>query len=161
MPTCSASLLVLFASFFLVSQNARAQAEQPPNDSVRVTVVVNEDGSNTAYQMDPANHKGSATTTAANGTVLSKTEYVLDDAGRPATGKSYGTHDKLLFSSVYKYDAAGRLREEDRFEKDNRPAGKIVYDYDAAGRQTGYSVFDRNGQVIGGASPPVPPKGRR
>ncbi len=163
MPTRSASVLVLFASLFLAGQNARAQ-DDSSNDSVHVSVIVNDDGTNTAYQMDPANHKGSAITTASNGRVLNKIEYVLDDAGRFATGISYSGDGKLLFSTIYRYDAAGRLQEEDRFGKDKRPAGKIVYAYDTAGKQTGYTVYDANGQVIGRTSAPMPtppPRSRR
>jgi hypothetical protein len=158
----NAAFLCLAAPLLLVNQNARAQTEPSPNDSIRVSVIGNEDGSTTAYQVDVANHKGSAITTAPGGKVLSKIEYVLDDAGRYASGKSYSADGKLLFSTAYKYDTAGRLREEDRFGKDKRPAEKIVYDYDAAGKLTGYSVLDPNGKVLGRTSVPAPtPKKRR
>jgi hypothetical protein len=164
MPTRSVSFLFFFALFSPVSQNVRAQAEASPNDSVRVSVIVNGDGSTTAYHLDTINHKAAATTTEHNGKVREKIHYVLDDAGRFASGKVYSPDGKLLFTTIYRYDSTGPLREEDRFGKDGQPMAKIVYDYDAAGRQTGYSVLDRNGQVIGRTSAPKPtptPKGRQ
>ena len=150
------------APLLFVNPIASGQTDPPPNDSVRVSVTLNEDGSRTSYQFDPANHKAVATTTERAGKVRGKIEYVLDDAGRFGSGKVYGADGKFLFSTVYKYDAAGRLREESRFGKDNQPTEKIVYDYDAEGKQTGYSVLDRNGKIVGRTSTPTPtPKSRR
>jgi hypothetical protein len=162
MPTRSAFVLFVFVSSSLVSANARAQSESPAaNDSIRVSVTMNEDGSHTSYQFDTANHKAVATTTERGGKPRGKIEYVLDDAGRFGSGKIYGPDGKFQFTAVYKYDSAGHLLEEARFGKDNQPTEKIVYDYDASGRQTGYSVLDQNGKVIGHTTPRATPNGRR
>jgi DNA-binding beta-propeller fold protein YncE len=136
----------------LLAQNETAT----PNDSVRVSVTLNQDGSRTVYQFDPANHRATATTTAANGKPAGKIQYVLDEAGRFSGGQVFGADGKFLFRTTYKYDAAGRLQEESRFGKDDRPVGKLVYSYDAAGKQTGYSVFDGAGKLIGQTSPVMP-----
>lgn len=161
-PTRSVLALLFFLPAFLATRLTQAQADSSPNDSVRVSVTLNEDGSRTSYQFDPANHKAIATTTERDGKVRQKIEYALDDAGRFGSGKVYGPDGKFLFSAIYKYDAAGRLREEGRFSKDNQPAGKIVYDYDAAGKQVGYSLLDKNGKIIGHTSTPTPtPRTRR
>jgi hypothetical protein len=150
------------ATLLFVDPIASGQTDPGPNDSIRVNVTLNEDGSHTSYQFDPANHKAVATTTERDGKARGKIEYVLDDAGRFGSGKVYGADGKFLFSTIYKYDASGRLREEARFGKDNQPTEKIVYDYNAEGKQTGYSVFDRNGKIIGRTTPTKPtPKARR
>ncbi len=160
----NAAFLCLAAPFLLVNSKAPGQTDPAPNDSVHVSVIVNQDGSSTGYQVDPSNHKAIATTTETTGKVRTKVEYILDEAGRFGSGKVFGANGKLLFSTVYKYDAAGHLLEEDRFAKDGQSVGKIVYDYNAAGRQTGYSVLDRTGKILGRTSAPKPtptPKTRR
>ena len=162
MLTRSAFVLFVFVSFSLVSHHTRAQSESPAaNDSIRVSVTMNEDGSHTSYQFDTVNHKATATTRERGGKLRGKIEYVLDDAGRFGSGKIYGADGKFQFTAVYKYDSAGHLLEEARFGKDDQPTEKIVYDYDAAGRQTGYSVLDRNGKVIGRTTPRAAPKGHQ
>ncbi len=155
----NAAFLCLAAPLLLVTPIASSQTS--PNDSIRVSVTLNEDGSRTSYQFDPANHKAVATTTERDGKPRGKIEYVLDDAGRFGSGKIYGADGKFLFSALYKYDAAGRLSEERRVGKDGQPLGKIAYDYDATGKQTGYSILDRNGKMVGHTSTPTPaPKAR-
>jgi hypothetical protein len=162
MPARSTFLPALALALSLVSRAAQGQTDTAPNDSVRVSVTLNQDGSRTSYQFDPANHKATSTTTERDGKARGKIEYQLDEAGRFGSGKIYGPDGKFLFNASYKYDASGRLLEESRTDKDNQPTGKIVYDYDAAGRQTGYSVLDRNGKIIGRTTPVTPPpKGRK
>jgi hypothetical protein len=148
---------LLFCSFCLGARFLFAQeGTATPNDSVRVSVTLNQDGSRTVYQFDPANHRATATTTAANGKPAGKIQYVLDEAGRFGGGQVFGADGKFLFRTTYRYDATGRLQEESRFGKDDRPVGKLVYSYDAAGKQTGYSVFDGSGKLIGQTSPATP-----
>src|SRR3954453_8825228 len=123
---------------------------------VRVTLSVNDDGTRTAYEFDPANHKATATTTTAEGKQQGKIRYVLDDAGRFASGEVYGPADKFRFKSVYKYDPAGRLSEETQSSRDGVLQNRIVYAYDKAGKQTGYSVYDGAGKLLGRATPVMP-----
>ncbi|MGI9086692.1 MAG: hypothetical protein ACR2HH_02960 [Chthoniobacterales bacterium] len=133
---------------------APAQLQTPSsNDAVRVTLKVNEDGSRTAYQFDPANHKATATTTSVEGKPAGKTLYVLDDAGRFASGVIYGARGEFLFKSRYKYDPAGRLNEETQLTKDGVVEHKIVYNYDPDGKQTGYAVYDGRGKLLGKTTP--------
>jgi len=77
---------------------------QSANDSVRVNVTVNADGSRTAYEFDQPNHKATATTTEPDGKPRSKIRYKLDDAGRFASGVVYGPDGKFRFKSRYKYE---------------------------------------------------------
>jgi hypothetical protein len=134
-----------------------AQAETAaPNDSVRVSVTLNQDGSRTVYKFDPPNHRATATTTAANGKPGGKIQYVLDEMGRFSSGEVFGADGQFLFRTTYRYDASGRLQEESRFAKDGHAIGKLVYSYDGAGKQTGYSVFDGSGKLIGQTSPATP-----
>ena len=127
---------------------------QSANDSVRVNVTVNADGSRTAYEFDQPNHK--ATATEPDGKPRSKIRYKLDDAGRFASGVVYGPDGKFRFKSRYKYDKAGRIEEETQLGRDDKVLSKIVYSYDAAGKQTGYSTFDDKGQALGRVTAPSP-----
>ena len=129
---------------------------QGANDSVRVNVTVNPDGSRTAYEFDQPNHKATVTTTERDGKPRSKIRYTLDDAGRFASGVVYGPDGKFRFKSRYKYDKAGRIEEETQLGQDDKVLSKIVYSYDAAGKQTGYSTFDEKGQLIGCVTAPSP-----
>jgi hypothetical protein len=143
-------------AFSLASSPARAQSAPPQsNDSVRVSVTLNEDGSRTSYQFDNPNHKATATTTGPDGKPQGKIEYLLDDVGRFGSGRIFGPDGKFQFRSLYKYDAAGHLQEESKFGKDDRLLSKIVYAYDSAGKQTGYAVYDGNGKLIGQTSSPL------
>lgn len=149
--------ILAFLPLCLLAQSVVAQPPAPtPNDSVRVSVTLNEDGSRTVYEFDPPNHKATATTTDRAGKPHGKIQYELDEAGRFGRGRIFGPDGQFRFRSVYKYDAAGRLQEESQFGKDDRLASRIVYTYDPAGRQSGYSVFDGAGKLIGQTSSPTP-----
>jgi hypothetical protein len=142
--------------FGLCARCVVAQSNAPtPNDSVRVSVTLNEDGSRTTYEFDPPNHKATSTTTSRDGKPQGKIQYVLDDEGRFGSGRIFGPDGKFRFRSVYKYDAAGRLLEENQFGPDDQLVHKIRYTYDAAGKQSGYSVLDGSGKIIGQTSSPV------
>ncbi len=146
------SLLSSCLGAFLV--NAQSDAP-PPNDMVRVSVTINEDGSRTTYEFDPANHKATSTTRSSDGKPQGKILYELDAAGRFGTGRIFGADGKFRFRSTYKYDGAGHLQEESQFGPDDRLAHKIVYTYDAAGKQSGYSIFDGTGKLLGQTSAPL------
>jgi hypothetical protein len=152
-PSFSTALLLL--CFTWVSRDLLlAQGEtSTPNDSVRVSVTLNQDGSRTIYKFDSPNHRATATTTGGNSKPQGKIEYTLDDAGRFSGGEVFAADGKFLFRTTYRYDPSGHLQEESRFAKDGHPLGKLVYSYDAAGKQTGYSVFDGAGKLIGQTSP--------
>jgi len=134
------------------SINAQLQ-DRGAAETVRVTVSVNEDGSRTSYQFDPANRKAEATTTSAAGKRLSKIRYNLDDAGRFAAGEVYDAKNRLRFKTQYKYNAVGQLVQETQLTKDDAVHHKIVYAYDQNGKQTGYSVFDPAGKLLGQTTP--------
>lgn len=153
---------------------ARAQAQDDAGSGIkRVTVSQNNDGSRTTYEIDTAARKEVATTTSADGKVLSKILYELDEAGRFATGQVFGPGDQFRFKTTYKYDSAGRLAEETQLTKNDVVRGKLVYSYDQlTGRQTGYATYDGAGKLIGqtrvngsGSAPAIeptaPPQKRR
>jgi hypothetical protein len=129
---------------------------QTADDTIRVTISVNADGSRTTYQFDNAKHQAIATTADPDGKARSKVVYGLDDSGRFANGVVFGPDDKFLFKTVYKYDAAGRLEQETRLDKGDSVIEKTVYKYDAAGKQFGASTFDATGKLISGSASPAP-----
>ena len=137
-----------------------AQTPAPnSNDTIRVTVTENADGSRTTYQYDNAKHEAIATTADPDGKARGKVVYRIDDAGRFGSGVVFGPDGKFLFKTIYKYDGAGRLEQETHLAKDDSVVNKIVYKYDPAGKQIGYSVFDSAGKLISGpaSTSPTPP----
>lgn len=142
-------VLIAFAATFPIQA-------QTTDDTIRVTVAVNADGSRTTYQFDNAKHQAIATTADADGKARGKVVYRLDDAGRFESGIVFAPGDKFLFKTVYKYDAAGRLEQETRLDKGDSLIEKTVYKYDAAGKQIGASTFDATGKLISGTSSPAP-----
>lgn len=156
-----ATLLCVRRLFFLLSLLASplcAQEQSASADgSVRVSVVINPDGSRTAYELDYANRRGSATTTGKDGKVREKIKYVLDENGRFARGSIFAPDGKFRFRATYKYDGAGHQTEEARTAKDGSSLGRIVYQYDSAGRQSGYATYDEKGNLIGQTSAAQPP----
>ncbi|MBA2623670.1 MAG: hypothetical protein H0U88_08655 [Chthoniobacterales bacterium] len=142
-----------------VAHTGQAQLQEgATGDSIRVTVSMNQDGSRTAYEFDPANKKATATTTNSGGRATGKIHYQLDNAGRFGTGEVYDGKGRLQFKTVYRYEASGRLIEEARLTKDGAPMQKLVYAYDADGKKTGYSVYAADGKLLGSTKPvPSPP----
>lgn len=131
----------------LVAAAVCAQAQQD-NGDVRVSVVLNADGSRTVYENDAANHKSVATTTAKDGKLRDKIRWDLDENGRFLRGEVFGPKEQFRFTLQNKYDASNRLIEETHFAKDQSVIGKIVFRYDAAGHQIGYSTYDGNGKLL-------------
>ncbi len=85
---------------------------QASDEAVRVTVMVNSDGSKTVYQTNSVMHEATATTTDQGGQVKGKVVYKLDADGRYETAQILGPHGALRFKSRYRYDEQGRLAEE-------------------------------------------------
>lgn len=136
-----------------LAATAAAQTAPPGNnDSIRVSVTVNPDGTRTSFQFDTANHKATAMTTDAAGKTISKTVYRLDQQDRFGTSVTFSADGRLHHKSIYKYDARGRMEQETQLDRNDAPFAKIVYSYDVNGRQTGYSVFDANGKLMGQTS---------
>jgi len=144
--------LFLLVGTFAPSTRAQLQSGGAI-EPIRVTVSMNEDGSRTAYEFDTANRKAVATTTGANGKLVSKIRYELDDAGRFAKGQVLGPDEKLRFKTLYKYDAAGRLAEETQLTREEAVKLRLVYAYDATGKPSGYSVYDSSGKLLGQTRP--------
>ena len=128
------------------------------DETIRVTVSLNNDGSRTVYQFDNAKHEATATTTEPDGKPRGKIVYQVADGGRFVSGTAYGPDDKFLFKGLYKYGAGGRLEQETHLAKDDSLMNRIVYKYDAKGKQIGYSVFDASGKSISGTASPTPAK---
>ena len=147
------SRLPILLAFALAALSAHAQSN---DDTIRVTVTVNADGSRTTYQYDNAKHEAIATTADSDGKARGKVVYRIGNNGRFENGIVYGPGDKFLFKTLYKYDAAGRLEEETHLDQGDSTVNRIVYKYDPAGKQTGYTVFDATGKSISGAAAPVP-----
>jgi hypothetical protein len=125
-----------------------AQGQALPGE-VRVSVVLNTDGSRTVYETDAGNRKSVATTTGSNGKVRERINYELDENGRYSRGEILGPKGEFRFKALYKYDANNHLSEEIHLAKDESVLGKLIFHYDAAGHQTGYSVYDGAGRPLG------------
>lgn len=129
-----------------------SHAQLPPTagDAIRLTISQNADGSKTAYEVDPANRRATATTTSRDGKPVGTIRYTLDAAGRYATGEVLDAKGAFRFNTAYKYDeVSGKLLEETQSTKEGKVNLKLVYAYDANGRPAGYSVYDGNGKLIG------------
>ena len=146
------SLMMLFA----LAASAFSLLAQSSDDTIRVTVTVNADGSRTTYQYDNSKHEAIATTADSDGKARGKVAYKIDNNGRFESGIVYGPDDKFLFKTLYKYDAAGRLEEETHLDKDDSVVNRTVYKYDPTGKQVGFSVFDATGKLISGKAVATP-----
>jgi hypothetical protein len=157
----SASLMrrALPAGLLMFALLAGAHGQALPSE-VRVSVVLNTDGSRTVYETDAGNRKSTATTTATNGKVREKIRYDLDENGRFIRGEVLGPKEEFRFIALYKYDANNHLSEEIHLAKDQTVLGRIVFRYDNAGHQIGYSAYDGAGKLLGqtAAATSPPPK---
>ena len=134
---------------------------QQNSGEVRVSVVLNADGSHTVYENDAANHKTVATTTGKDGKVREKIRYELDEDGRFARAEVLGPKEQFRFFTQYKYDATNHVIEETHFAKDQSVIGKIIFRYDAAGHQIGYSTYDGAGKLLGQTVAPTASPAKR
>lgn len=149
--------LALASLCALVTVPLCAVAQQDSGD-VRVSVVLNADGSRTVYENDAVNHKTVATTMGKDGKIREKIRYDLDENGRFDRAEILGPKDQFRFFAQYKYDANNHLIEETHLAKDQSLIGKIVFRYDAAGHQIGYVAYDGAGKLLGQtAGPSVSP----
>jgi YD repeat-containing protein len=144
------SFLLPFGLIFAFS--VATISAQTADDTIRVTVSVNADGSRTTYKYDNAKHEAVATTADPDGKSRGKVVYRIDDLGRFGSGVVFGAEGKFAYKVIYKYDVAGRLDQETRLAKDDSVLAKIVYEYSPAGKQTGYSIYDAGGKLISGST---------
>ena len=142
------AIFALGLALALCATSARSLAQQDSGE-VRVSVVLNADGSRTVYENDAANHKTVATTTGKDGKMREKIRYQLDENGRFARAEVLGPKEQFRFFAQYKYDTSNHVIEETHFAKDQSVIGKIVFRYDAAGHQIGYSTYDGAGKLLG------------
>jgi len=140
---------LVFAFLLSVAIVPRCAFAQEENGEVRVSVVLNADGSRTVYESNPANHKTVATTTGKDGKLREIIRWDLDENGRFLRGEVFGPKEQFRFILQNKYDANNRLIDETHLGKDQSVIGRIVFRYDAAGHQIGYSTYDGAGKLLG------------
>jgi hypothetical protein len=142
-----------FAAIFLLASALSCPGQEAPPGEVRVSVVLNPDGSRTTYETDATNRKCVATTRTAAGKAREKINYDLDENGRFARGQVLGPKGEFRFLAQYKYDGNNHVTEEVRLDQNQNVVGRIVFQYDAAGHQTGYAVYDGAGKILGQTAP--------
>jgi YD repeat-containing protein len=152
---------LVFALVFSLSVAPLCAIAQEENGEVRVSVVLNADGSRTVYETNAANHKTVAATTGKDGKLREKIRWDLDENGRFLRGEVFGPKEQFRFILQNKYDANNRLTEETHLGKDQSVIGKIVFRYDAAGHQIGYSTYDGAGKLLGQTVAPSPSPAKR
>src|SRR5437763_3263820 len=152
---------LVFAFLLSVAIVPRCAFAQEENGEVRVSVVLNTDGSRTVYETNATNHKTVATTTGKDGKLREKIRWDLDENGRFLRGEVFGPKEQFRFILQNKYDANNRLTEETHFAKDRSVIGKIVFRYDPAGHQIGYSTYDGNGRLLGQPVAPSASPGKK
>ena len=152
---------LVFVFLLSVAIAPRCAFTQEENGEVRVSVVLNADGSRTVYETNAANHKTVATTTGKDGKLREKIRWDLDESGRFLRGEVFGPKEQFRFILQNKYDANNRLIEETHLAKDQSAIGKIVFRYDAAGHQIGYSTYDGAGKLLGQTVAPSPSSAKR
>src|SRR5881227_1551636 len=107
-----------FALLFSFTIGPLCVLAQEDNGEVRVSVVLNTDGSRTVYETNATNHKTVATTTGKDGKLREKIRWDLDENGRFLRGEVFGPKQQFRFILQNKYDANNRLTEETHFAKD-------------------------------------------
>jgi hypothetical protein len=150
-----------FALLFTFPTVPLCALAQEDNSEVRVSVVLNADGSRTVYETNAATHKTVATTTGKDGKLREKIRWDLDENGRFLRGEVFGPKEQFRFILQNKYDASNHLVEETHFAKDQSVIGKIVFRYDAAGHQIGYSTYDGAGKLLGQTVAPTASPAKR
>ena len=146
-------LVVLLTAGALLSSTRGQPAAPQSDDTIRVRVTVNADGSRTTYRFNDAKHEAVATTTDEEGGARGKVVYQTDDTGRFISGVVFGPDEKFVFKTLYKYGDGGRLEEETHLNKDGGLINKVVYKYDSRGKEVGYAIFDANGKLTASTAP--------
>jgi hypothetical protein len=152
---------IAFPLFFSLAFVPLCALAQEQNSEVRVSIVLNADGSRTVYETAAANHKTTATTTGKDGKLREKIHWDLDESGRFLRGEVFGPKEQFRFILQNKYDSSNHLVEETHLAKDQSVIGKIVFRYDAAGHQIGYSTYDGAGKLLGQTIAPTASPAKR
>src|SRR5436309_14145398 len=118
---------LVFAFRFSVAIASRCAFAQEENGEVRVSIVLNADGSRTVYETNAANHKTMATTTGKDGKLREKIRWDLDENGRFLRGEVFGPKEQFRFILQNKYDSNKHMLEEAHRAKAHRMMGKIFY----------------------------------
>jgi len=150
-----------FALLFSFTIGPLCALAQEDNTEVRVSVVLNADGSRTVYETNAATQKTVATTTGKDGKLREKIRWDLGEDGRFLRGEVFGPKEQFRFILQNKYDSNNHLVEEAHLAKDQSVIGKIVFRYDAAGHQIGYSTYDGAGKLLGQTVAPSPSPTKR
>ena len=108
---------LLFAATALFSALAQDETSE-----VRVSVVLNADGSRTTYETNAATHKTVATTTSKDGKLREKISYDLDENGRFARAEISGPKEQFRLGAEYRPDHVGGLRRGGQRPPGDAPA---------------------------------------
>src|SRR5205809_8146698 len=114
---------LVFALLFSLTAAPLCAVAQEENGEVRVSVVLNADGSRTIYETNAANHKTVATTTGKDGKSREKIRRDLDESGRFLRGAVLGPKEQFRSILQSKYNANSRLIEETHLAKDKSVIG--------------------------------------
>src|SRR5436190_23088488 len=104
--------VLFFISTIALASFSAVFAQTPApnsNDTLRVTVTENADGSRTTYPYHNAKHEAIANTADPEGKARGQVVYRIADAGRFGSRAVFGPDGKFRCKTIYKYDRAGRL----------------------------------------------------
>src|SRR5438045_9768147 len=121
-----------FALLFSFTIGPLCVLAQEDNTEVRVSVVLNADGSRTVYETNAATQKTVATTTGQDGKLREKIRRDLDENGRFLRGEVFGPKEHFRFILQNTYDSNNHLLDETRLDKHQRVHAQIVARDDAA-----------------------------
>src|SRR5438046_10112267 len=96
-------LRLAFALLFSFTIGPLCVLAQEDNTEVRVSVVLNADGSRTVYETNAATQKTVATTTGKDGKLREKIRREMDEDGRCLRGEVIGPKEECRFIQQNKY----------------------------------------------------------
>jgi len=129
--------------------------------SIKVTSVLNNDGTRTDTQKDLENHTSESKTYDASKKLVSRWVYTINDQGFELEGVCYNAKDQIVGRVSYSYDVFGHLAEMLEKASNGTVLRRTVYHRDASGKLTTTDFFDGQGNPLNASGDIAPRKKTR
>jgi hypothetical protein len=116
--------------------------------SIKVTSVLNADGTRTDTQKDLDSHTSESKTYDASKKLIQRWDYTINDQGFELEGVCYNAKDQIVGRVSYTYDAFGHLGEMLEKAPNGTVLRRTVYHRDPSGKLTGTDFFDGQGNPL-------------
>ena len=153
--------LLALALVGILAVTAAPLRAQEGGATLKVTSVLNNDGTRTDTQKDLENHTSESKTYDASKKLVSRWVYSINDEGFELEGVCFNAKDQVIARVNYSYDVFGHLAEMLEKAPNSTLLRRTVYHRDASGKLTSTDFFDGQGNPLNARGDIAPRKKAR